>query len=954
MIKQHILVELKQFIYTVANHRGIPKNISSPQLVRNSLNLLEDLPAAREVVLEYFSLVFDVSLGNYVQFVSKDSQGNPPEDELINDIQEALESLVTKGPPAWGPLIASWSLELVGRLSDKYWPSRKLDIGAACNLWLNCSAMRCLLGLMASCFRRMSNTEAEVCIATLLATFRKYSPSFDWVVARLGGCFPLKIISQILQCGLKRFSEDYRCRFDSEIGILDYLSFAHEKDLKHAIKELFDDGFNPKKPIHYDIIPYLMQLASVSEIILQPIVSVFLELYNPALLEVIVRQTNAWTKSFIFRDMTPSLNNIALKVKTNGTKLLLTVSKVADRFFWCQDFIEYTLQELERLILDNFSCPLLNDIAKEESKVLLWKSCSSGNAIEQQTAVRLLLLVSTQHHHIYHQTIAELLMKSYETNKSGIGALIRFVGGLSGTTDFPEVKPGIEMSLERLLLQNQFHFVDYQTECLNAIKNLTTVCKLEKSKSSPYLRQQTVTTSLNTSLSKLLNILECVLKMPEPEGESPSPSIKSALDKRVKTENMEVDPEPYSPDVSRQIVHSVIQLLDVIEPGSGQNQQNMVDILKLAHLTVKYFFWCLTEKSPTLRLTSIDTALTLLRRQCTNSGKAARTICLQDLVEGALFTYSKLFGGIVDDDSNEDDEVGISENEKLIVLNQKQDAGPMANRSVLHAGLIGKGLKSEPTDPVIEKPDAELQAHLLKAIDACCQYSTDRGSTADGYSVVSLLLVEMVSPDIMYNGLPFPDEEFSKVTMERDLQIRRAFKTSPILLPIISLVAMHRPALCYSSVLLRALCASFLHQWRAKNVNRFQSPDENDELMVSTKNLLQILAMGQLLPHPLSQIHMIIEYLEAPEIALVLKECVWNYLKDNVPAPAIFRSANGLYWRNPSLLKPPPQYVDTLRDIMQKKLPKVGAHYYQMFVMPVFEEKEQNSRKGKAGEQPSF
>lgn len=85
--------------------------------------------------------------------------------------------------------------------------------------------------------------------------------------------------------------------------------------------------------------------------------------------------------------------------------------------------------------------------------------------------------------------------------------------------------------------------------------------------------------------------------MPEPEGESPSPSIKSALDKRVKTENMEVDPEPYSPDVSRQIVHSVIQLLDVIEPGSGQNQQNMVDILKLAHLTVKYFFWCLTEKS---------------------------------------------------------------------------------------------------------------------------------------------------------------------------------------------------------------------------------------------------------------------------------------------------------------------------------------------------------------------
>lgn len=81
----------------------------------------------------------------------------------------------------------------------------------------------------------------------------------------------------------------------------------------------------------------------------------------------------------------------------------------------------------------------------------------------------------------------------------------------------------------------------------------------------------------------------------------------------------------------------------------------------------------------------------------------------------------------------------------------------------------------------------------------------------------------MVSPDVMYNGLPFPDEEFTKVTMERDLQIRRTFKTTPILWAILGLVASHRPALCFSSVLLRALCASFLHQWRAKNGIHFLS-----------------------------------------------------------------------------------------------------------------------------------
>lgn len=83
--------------------------------------------------------------------------------------------------------------------------------------------------------------------------------------------------------------------------------------------------------------------------------------------------------------------------------------------------------------------------------------------------------------------------------------------------------------------------------------------------------------------------------------------------------------------------------------------------------------------------------------------------------------------------------------------------------------------------------------------------------------MISLLLVEMISTDVMYNGLPFPDEEFTKVTMERDLLIRRSFTTSPILWALLGFIATHRPALCFSSVLLRALCATCLHQWRARN-----------------------------------------------------------------------------------------------------------------------------------------
>lgn len=64
-----ILSELKFFVNGVSNiYRGLPPDVSA-QLVKCSLNLLEDLPSSREAVLEYFSMVFDSSVGNYIVFI---------------------------------------------------------------------------------------------------------------------------------------------------------------------------------------------------------------------------------------------------------------------------------------------------------------------------------------------------------------------------------------------------------------------------------------------------------------------------------------------------------------------------------------------------------------------------------------------------------------------------------------------------------------------------------------------------------------------------------------------------------------------------------------------------------------------------------------------------------------------------------------------------------------------
>ena len=159
MLKQHVLLELKQFIQSVTTHRGNQKTLISNSLIRTSLHLLEDLPAAREIVFEYFALVAEVSVQAYLA-------SNQQDEDCFTPIQEALERMC-KGPSAWSPVIASWSLDLVANLSDKY-TKRKMSIVVACNFWLNCNSIRGLLTLVSICFRKFNKLEAEACVENML------------------------------------------------------------------------------------------------------------------------------------------------------------------------------------------------------------------------------------------------------------------------------------------------------------------------------------------------------------------------------------------------------------------------------------------------------------------------------------------------------------------------------------------------------------------------------------------------------------------------------------------------------------------------------------------------------------------------------------------------------------------------------------------------------------------
>lgn len=72
--------------------------------------------------------------------------------------------------------------------------------------------------------------------------------------------------------------------------------------------------------------------------------------------------------------------------------MLLISTQLANQYSWCQDFLEYSLQELERVILSGHTCPLVSDLMSDNILQMLWERCLSKDLYEQQTAVRLLLI----------------------------------------------------------------------------------------------------------------------------------------------------------------------------------------------------------------------------------------------------------------------------------------------------------------------------------------------------------------------------------------------------------------------------------------------------------------------------------------------------------------------------------------------------------------------------------
>ncbi|RVE46614.1 hypothetical protein evm_008747 [Chilo suppressalis] len=897
--------DLNNFIYGVSRRNSQ----NAPELTKIGINLLKNFPAARDAVLEYFAMVFHDAVNVSL---------NQTEYEADINVNGSLESVSMIGPelcslgPSWAPFIAPWCISLIMDIATK-----KSNIP---NVTLQSTEpVRVLLDMTTQNLTLLNSDERAKCIDMMLGSWQ-----CSWAVGWVGRAEPALVAPRALALPA-----------DAARAVFAHLA-NHPLALAHvraALVDMFHEAIKDDSKLEKrrEVIPYLLNLASKSDVVLKALTQDIELTLSWEVMDRLCSVCASQRHSPAWEGVGPAALVALLMHSLCSVCGIVLSDSVQKNQIQTQD--KYLLQKLEyESLFSDKNIPLLTSAAEESSVVR--EKLLTGNQLERYSLARVLILVSYNLPSEFVSTISYLLQ--YSRNDTTLAILVRIISGtitMHIPNDSPDInmdterhqnfiKTGVEYALRDAMIsdteikrcfiedkvpKDQKTYLHYY--CLNIIKLL----RWENSNRVGHLRTRPIGRAVEASLYRIGGALQ---------------DYATLLRVRPECTMASLDEMP--------TCHALAEVLDRVDMSGTKAPPPSVEvILKVVQATVKYFFRCLHEKDMLDKLRGVQTACRLLRKLCIHS-KLARAIALRDLLETAMFREERAFGSrsVVANTVTSNRE--WANDELLIHLNQKHGAITQltqSHTSVFHAGIIGKGVRKQNgadngdgIPPILTTNNELLMAALMSCMDG-------NSGVVEGATSVSLLLVELVSPDVMYNGLPWPDEDFTKqVSIERELYMRGALENCAVARAALRRAAAARPALCLASALLRATAATLLHRHRALLDRHSQSAEMARE-RAALAELLATMTLGQLLPHPLSHMLELAPGLTAGEIVQVLRDCLWNYTRDHVPSPALFTcDATGLHWRDPSTCKPPATYTDTLRLIIQKRISKLGHLYPIMFL----------------------
>ncbi|BES89313.1 integrator complex subunit 5 [Nesidiocoris tenuis] len=871
--------------------------------------LLKSDPTVRDAVLEYLAIVVDKATLDYL--IDLENQGNQPlvpnipvELGLIDEIGRELTAFASSLTPPLALAFADWIYRILGVLSRNYSSRGRAPINGllkdSLQQWLSCRPMRALLDVNVLSLRKLiAIKDAGSALCSLLNHCVKNSPHFDWAVAYIGSVFPEETVSEVLKAGLADFNAtraDAKSQtLNTVVGILSHLSGTHQGAIENAMADLFkwsldlramndntDTAMQKKLTV-----PYLSKISNLSTSLRPPFSNVVINSLKPSMFETLSWFGSEW-KMYAGSRQYLLNQHVALvtSVDEDAFPVLLLILE-ATRYSnpvvskLAEEILELLIYQLEILARGKqTNAPFLDSLVKDIGSVL--PLLLSPYPLYTSTAVTIITLIGLQQPSILSNCAAYILLRS---------------------------------SLD---------------------EHLAAVVKLSQNHSSSVVLTPAITSALNcTEIEDKTKVWLNITKLFKWEATgtlTSLPVLEAVYD------NLKIMSNLLFVEEDIKVAHIITELLRkaVLET---KKLPSILISRSIVRATISYFYLCLMKSESIEEMKGVKAVKSMLKKLCQGCN-STRVYAVRELLESSLFRIPSILFGAPPQEGESLVEIPIG----LKVQNTKQGHTALMGQrhsSVFHAGIIGSGKrKANPHCPTKEEDVVHNTTLFLKVLRASVEGNTNQ-ETLDGVINISLQLVELISPDVMYNGLPWPEEDFCKVTVERDLYIRRILDTVPIVWHLLSFIAHHRPALCYCSVILRAIVATLMGQWFAAS-QQGRGPGHNTRLIATTTTLLQIMALGQLLPPPLTALSDVVPKIPPNQVAQILRDCVWNYLRDNVPAPALFtRDANGNMWRSSADSRVPSEYTETLRLVMLNNIQSLGPLYCTLFVKKTEEEDAQ-------------
>uniref|UniRef100_A0A8C4WV32 Integrator complex subunit 5 n=1 Tax=Eptatretus burgeri TaxID=7764 RepID=A0A8C4WV32_EPTBU len=910
---------------------------------RCALLLLRYLPAARHAVLEHLCGIFDEYVGYHVVEL-----GEGPGtlctslDDVLQEAHDTLSTFVRTNAHAWAPLVSSWSVELMGRLSSKYAGRPGVPPATSLNellqVWMGCRATRQLLELYVQCLAALGGSSLDACVGALLDTSVLHSPHVDWVVAHIGSSFPDTIISRVLACGLKDFCQygesiarqdplylDKRgAKIGSVVGILGHLAAHHSETIRQELLRLFHDSLNPGRDSHLQVAtaPFLLQLASLSPPLLSAVSGELMEALTTPVLQRLQRQLSGLPRDeqenmlglavHLLCQMGGASSYRMLQFLVSAASPVSVISSgqhdsitnprhlptaVRDT---CQKILQLLLLNLHKLVYNRGNSTLPDHSVREipfleglrpRATDICQEMLQQQEQLRRQWLQPLLSLLATHGGSgLAVETVCHALCIADGSDQ--LSTAISVYAELAASLG-PLLPGAVRLAVSRMLCDGAPGALPAD-RMAQFLFNLACLLRWEKGEGGEILLPVPLSGYITDAMCSHLQALSGLLLHTNP-----------------------------------QVVEATVDILSILpfRPAS----LSIPDLFSVVRAAVALLFSLLHHEqlAPLGRCAQLLSNISLL---CPRALKEV----LAQLIMGALQpSNAVLFGGVSPSTSKMD-----AQPDRALLLDLNRKHGSVASFStgpwaVFHAGIIGRGPKLQlPKGPPVSHRQ-DLSQWLLSLLVTCC---TACGSWTEAVSVslpplmveinpeaartVAVILVETVCPDVTSSELAWPSEEQARHTVNRDLHIRQQFEQQPFLFRLLSLAAEGRPALCYCSVLLRGLLATLLTHWESCPDGAVSAPAGWP--LWASQELVACMGEGQLLPPALGRMYEFFELLVPVELHLLLLT-VWKYVQENAPLPQkfSFNQSTGRFCRDFGRDTDPARYLAVVHSVVHKNIDKL-------------------------------